>query len=171
MDKSQFEKYIAEMRKMQAMATLKVNPPTQAAQPPESHENAEDMTGEGRLIVNVTSVRGIYPVSGALVTVFTGDESNMVKFFEGVTDISGKTPVIPLPAPSEKYTEAPDPTERPYAFYNIKTSADGFNDNYNYNVTVFDKVTSLQNVGLTPIATQSPQNRPIVIDEFENYTL
>ncbi len=170
MDKAEFDKYIEEMRRMRAAATIKAV----AAEPPvkkTSHPNAPDMTGEGRLIVNVTSVRGIYPVSGATVRVFAGDEENMEVFFEGITDQSGKTTLIPLPAPAGEYAGTPDPSERPYAFYNIKTSADGFSDNYNYNVSVFDGVTSLQNVGMTPISTEVPRNRPIIIDEYESYNL
>ena len=168
MDKAQFEKYIEEMREMQKKADIK---PTLQKVKTTLHNNSPDMTGEGKLIVNVTSVRGLYPVRGAKVTVFTGEEEEKVVLFEGTTDQSGKTSAIPLPAPAGEYAETPDPAERPYAFYNIMTIADGFYDNLNYNVAVFDDVTSLQNVGLTPIANETPQNRPIIIDEYDGYNL
>lgn len=170
MDKSIFEKYIKEMRAMQAAAT----PAPFAEKPPadvESHANSTDMSGLGRLIVSVTSVRGLYPIEGAKVTVFTGDTDNMEVLAEAVTDASGKTPEITLSAPSIRFTETPDPSERPYAYYNIRTVADGFVENLNFNAAVFDSVTSLQNVNLTPLTTGINGNRPIVIDEFDNYTL
>lgn len=172
MDKSLFDKYIKEMRTMKAAATL----PTQNSLPTvtkvtDADENSEDMTGLGYLIVNVTSVRGLYPINGAKVTVFTGSEDNMTVIAEEVTDRSGKTPPIPLEAPSSVYTQTPDPTERPYSYYNIRTVEDGFKTNLNYNVAVFDKITSVQNINLEPMTSQIEQNRPIIIDEFENYTL
>ncbi len=171
MDKSMFEKYIQEMRALKTLATPSAEAIRPEAPKVDSAPNSDQMSGMGKLIVNVTSVRGIYPVEGARVTVFTGDEENSAVLAQLVTDRSGKTPIIELPAPSSVFTEAPDPSERPYAYYNIKTVADGFVDTYNYNVAVFDTVTSLQNVGLQPVTTGIEGNRPIVINEFDNYTL
>ncbi len=165
MDKELFDKYIKEMRLMQTMATLKPQNSVVLG------ENSDDMTGEGFLVVNVTSVRGIYPVMGAKVTVFAGDADNMQKVAEAVTDRSGKTPIIKLSAPAFSLSESPKPSERPFAYYNIKTEEDGFRENINYNVAVFDKTTSLQNVNLEPIMQEPEGSRPIVIDEFENYAL
>lgn len=163
MDKSMFDKYISEMLNMQAAATPTVNIiPT---------ENSENMSGSGKLIVNVTSVRGLYPVVGAHITVLTGDEANPKAIAEGNTDKSGKSPVFVLPAPDENLSEAPNPPERPYAYYNIKTTADGFTENINYNVQIFDNVTSLQNVNLIPLAVSPLPNTPIIIDEYGDYPL
>lgn len=174
MDKSIFEKYIQEMRAMQAVATparVPETPPTPPATHVESQPNSTDMSGMGKLIVNVTSVRGLYPVEGARVTVFTGDADNMERVAEVTTDRSGKTPEIELPAPSIRFSESPDPSERPYAYYNIRTVADGFVDNINYNAAVFDSITSLLSVNLQPLTTGVGGNRPIVMDGFDNYTL
>ena len=169
MDKSMFERYIQEMRALKASAIPVM---TEAVRPAvHSEPNSDDMQGMGKLIVIVTSVRGIYPVENARVTVFTGDGKNAKTIGEYTTDNSGRTPVIELPAPSSAYTESPDPTERPFAYYNIKTVADGFVDALNYNVAVFDKTTSLQNVNLQPLTTGVGGNQPIVINEYENYNL
>ncbi len=174
MDKSIFEKYIQEMRVMQA-AAIPVITPEMPQSPPaarvESQPNSDDMTGTGNLIVNVTTVRGLYPIEGAKVTVFTGDNDNMEVISEVITDRSGKTPAIELSAPSIRFSESPDPSERPYAYYNVRTVADGFVENLNYNASVFDSVTSLLNVNLQPLTTGVEGNRPIVIDGFDNYTL
>ncbi len=177
MDKSMFEKYIKEMREMQSRS-MPVTEKEQAkavavqteplARPTENNDN---MTGSGSIIVNATAVRGLYPVQNAKVTIFTGTADNMKIIAEEFTDISGKTPLITLPSPSSVYTDAPDPSQRPYAFYNIRTVADGYIPTDNYNVTVFDKVTSVQNVSLYPVTSAPEGNRPIIIDEFENYEL
>ena len=171
MDKSIFEKYIREMRAMQAAATPSTAENQTAVTEVESQTNSDNMSGVGKLIVNVTSVRGLYPVEGARVTVFTGDADNMNVVAEVSTDRSGKTPEIELSAPSIRFSEAPEPGERPYAYYNIKTVADGFVDTFNYNAAVFDSVTSLLNVNLQPLTTGIDGNQPIIMDGFENYTL
>lgn len=171
MDKSVFEKYINEMRAMKSAAMPSPILERPAVSQPESEPNNPEMSGSGNLIVNVTSARGLYPVEGAFVTVFTGsdDEKKIVK--EVSTDKSGKTPVIVLPAPSSRLSESPNPSERPYAYYNIHTEADGFVDNFNFNAAVFDKITSVQNVNLEPLTTSIEGNRPIIIDSAENYNL
>ena len=171
MDKSLFEKYINEMRAMHAAARPAPAISQPAVTPTIPDENSENMTGNGRLIVNVTSVRGLYPIENARVTVFTGSADNMRILAEAVTDRSGKTPAFELPAPSSVYTEAPEPTERPYAYFNIKTAADGFVDTFNFNSAVFDGITSVQSVSLFPVTTGVDGNRPIIIDGADNYAL
>lgn len=176
MDKSIFDKYIAEMKAMKAaaMPNEEISEVKETATPVvavNSASNNDNMMGMGNLIVSVTAVRGLYPVQNAKVTVFTGEGENEVIITEQLTDRSGRTPIIPLPAPSIRFTEEPNPSERPYAFYNVRTVADGYTDTENYNVAVFDKITSLQNVSLVPTSSTPSQNSPIIIDEFENYEL
>lgn len=167
MDKTLFEKYINEMRAMKASAMPEPARPAAVFY----YGNDEDMTGSGTLKVRATSVRGLYPVEGARVTVFTGNADNMTVVAEGNTDISGASPEFTLPAPAAILSESPDPKSRPYALYNLLTEADGFTKTYNYNVAVFDGVTSLQAVELIPLSAEPDKNRPIVIDEYEEYTL
>ena len=168
MDKSLIDKYIEEIRAMQAAAKPVQN---EAAPEPQISENSNDMDGNGGLIVMVTTVRGLYPVASAKVTVFTGNAKNMNLVAEEYTNESGKTPLIKLPSVSSDLSEAPNPKERPFAYYNIKTTADGYIDTINYNVAVFDGITSVQNVSLYPIASRPDDSGPIVIDEYENYEL
>ncbi len=169
MDKTLFDKYVKEMKEMRDLA-IKRNP-SLAVQSENVVMPADvpDMSGEGRLIVDVTTIRGLYPVKNALVTVFKGSADNMEVIARFNTDQSGKTPVFTLPAPPAVLTESPENTVRPYAFYNILTEADGFINNINYNATVFDGVTSLQRVNMVP--RNSENNQPIVNDEYEEYTL
>ena len=167
MDKTLFEKYINEMRAMKASAIPEPKRPAAVVY----RGNDKDMTGSGTLKIRVTSVRGLYPVANAKVTVFTGNADSMTVIAEGNTDISGASPDFTLPAPAAALTESPDPKSRPYALYNILTEADGFTKTYNYNVAVFDGVTSLQAVELIPLSAEPNKNQPIIIDEYEEYTL
>lgn len=171
MDKTLFERYIAEMRAMQTAATVAPPPTKKPVQRPIEAENPTDMEGVGRLVVIATSVRGIYPVENARVTVFSGEGNDQKIISELSTDQSGKTQPFLLATPKKEYAEAPEPAVRPFALYNVKTEADGFVTTENYNVAVFDGVTSLQNVELVPISSKVGENEPIIIDEFENYPL
>ncbi len=167
MDKSLFDKYIEEMKRMSQKATPHKE---ELRTVPAVAEPAQNMSGEGYLLVNVTSVRGLYPVARALVTVFRGNIDDMEKITEGYTDESGKTGLFVLPAPPASLAQDSDSQIPPYATYNIVTRADGFIDTINYNAPVFDKVTSIQNVNLIP-RTSMDGNGTVVIDEYDSYTL
>ena len=170
MDKSIFEKYISEMKNMSKRAIPAASEPMPELRPTMPTPADNDMTGEGYLGVNVTSVRGLYPIENAKVTVFTGPLENMKKIFEGYTDESGKTEIFSLPAPSIALAQNSDNTLPVFAEYNILTEADGFIPAINYSLAVFDKVTSLQNINMIP-KTVFSDNSAIVTDEESNYEL
>lgn len=172
MDRSVFEKYIEEMKAMKASA-MPEPPETRPVQPRviTPPPNDEDMSGTGYLVVNVTSLRGLYPVAGAEVTVFTGDGEDRKIIAREVTDQSGKTPLMKLAAPAVEFSESPNPAERPFAYYNLSVAEDGFRESLSFNLALFDGVTAVQNVTLEPLSVEPEQNRPIVVDEFESYGL
>ena len=171
MDKTLFDKYVKEMKEMRERA-LERDPSLAVAVANENivmPADTPDMSGQGRLVVDVTTIRGLYPVKNALITVFKGSADNMEVIAKLNTDESGKTPAFTLPAPPAVLTESPENTVRPYAFYNILTEADGFINNINYNAAIFDGITSLQSVNLVPRSNEN--NQPIVSDGYEEYTL
>lgn len=189
MDKSLFEKYIAEMKELRKRSTLPI--PASAEyngaeredateltpfEKTESEETSEltnslpeqdtdQMTGKGYLVVNVTSVRELYPIPNAKITVFTGEEDNRKIFAQGVTDISGKAGPFELSAPNIEYSETPNSSVLPFSYYNILTEAEGFVDTIHLGIQVFDKVTSLQNVNLFA-ATANGENSTVIVNEF-----
>lgn len=167
MDKSVFDKYIEEMKKMSAKAKpLQEKPAREAVASP-----AEELSGEGFLLINVTSVRALYPVKGAKVTVFRGNINDMEKLAEAYTDESGKTEPFPLPAPPIALAQQSESQIPPFATYNILTEADGFIPTVNYSAPVFDKVTSIQNVNLIPRTAMNAPDDMIEIDEYDSYNL
>lgn len=124
----------------------------------------------GRLIVSVTTLRKLYPVAGAEVTVFTGDFENMKPIDRSITDESGKSKVFILPAPDRELSLEIGATEPVYTSYGILVKADGYADEVNLNLPVFRGVTSLQNVDLTLLSAQNGQTLNIN-DQAENYNL
>lgn len=171
MDKAVFEKYIREMKNMSKKAiSVAAEPERRVGEAPTITTPPTESTGEGYLSVNVTSVRSLYPIKNAKVTVFTGQLENMVKLFEGYTDESGKTEIFPLPAPPVSLAQNFENSLPVFAEYNILTEADGFIPAVNYSLAVFDRVTSLQNINMIP-KTVFSDNSAIVTDEENNYEL
>ena len=171
MDKTEFDRYIEEMRAMNKRATIPeetVLPAVSETVTPE--EAPEDMSGTGYLLVNVTSVRELYPVQNARVTVFKGSTEDMRKLAESVTDQSGKTELFTLSAPPRSLAEDSENREPTYAEYNILTEADGFLPTINMGAAVFDGVTSIQNVNLIP-KTPYNENDSNIFTEENNYDL
>lgn len=115
----------------------------------------------------LTHSRGLYPVSGANVTVLSGERV----IEREVTDLSGKTRRIMLPAPSKIYSESPEGNPRDVsAFYNVTVSADGFLPVRLEGVPIFDGVNTTQPLDLTYRATAG-NDRPITIKFDNSYTL
>lgn len=183
MDKALFEKYINEMKDMKKRSRFPndvFTVPTKAEgkdtatltqvdllTESTSKQNTNPPEGKGYLLVDVTSVRELYPVANAKITVFTGEEDNRTVFAEGVTDISGKAGPFALVAPGIEYSETPNSAVLPFAYYNILTSADGFVSTIHLKVQIFDKVTSIQKVNLLPISNGG-ENATIIIDESKD---
>ncbi len=170
MDKKQYDKYIKEMLEMQkrakpAAAEAAAAPPTES-RPPEN----SNMTGSGFLAVNVTATRDLYPIKNARVRVFTGSADAPLFIADGNTDESGKTELFALAAPPLALSQTPDPASPPYASYNILIEADGFLPTVYMGATVFDRVTSIQNVGLIP-KTAYNENDKNIYDEMPDYDL
>lgn len=115
-------------------------------------DNPADMSGQGYLQVEVTAASGVVPIRDAavIITENSGDSEALVGM--AVTDENGATPVIPLSAPSQSFSEAPDPSERPYSEYNISVYKRGFYTVPKLTVPIFDTIKSIQPVSLIPLA-------------------
>lgn len=118
---------------------------------PEANEGAE-----GKLIVYVSSVRGLYPVAGAKVTVFTGSFESPVTVSEMISDGSGKAEFT-LSAPPKYLSESPGSDERVYALYNVSVRREGYLNQVNTDVAVFADTSTVLNAVLTAdYAAESP---------------
>ncbi len=136
--------------------------------PPTPTPEPEPYTGLGGLTVALTHSRGLYPVAGANVTI-TNSEGRDIE--REVTDLSGKTRRILLPAPSKIYSEAPGTNYRDVsALYDIKIDANGFLPVTIEGVPVFDGVNTTQPLDLT-FSTVTENGKPIVIKFNNTYTL
>ena len=78
---------------------------------------------KGDLQIFVTAGETPEPIPGARVRV--SDPANGQVLEEAVTDSSGQTPFIELPAPPMEWSVEEGSAQRPYAVYNVTVSAGG----------------------------------------------
>ncbi len=134
-------------------------------------EMATENDNTGGIMVNVTTLRGLYPVDGALVTVFTGERDNMQIVEIDSTDESGKSKVFKLAAPpkAESLTESDNKT--PYSSYNVSVRSDGYIEQIALNVPVFSGVVSMQSIDLVKNTVAGNNTAPQIIEGGNNYNL
>lgn len=113
--------------------------------------NTYNDTGEGYMIVRVSTARGAIPVSGAEVIIRKSDAAESDVIVSMLSTNSGLTSRVPLPAPPRSLSETPG-NARPFATYNIEVRADGYADQYYNEVPIFDGITSYQNAILIPLS-------------------
>lgn len=167
MDKEMIEKYRQEM-----MRTYNIAKPTMAIPnetPPKAEENTKGNVGQ--LIAIVTAVRGLYPVQGAKVTVFTGSFESKNIISTAYTDQSGRTDAFILPTPSKELSLDSQNTQIPYSLYNMLVEAEGYVDTLHLNIPVFSGVTSLQRSNLLLLETAGEDKSMRVFDEAQQYNL
>ena len=105
-------------------------------------------SGKGFLIVQVSTAGGAIPLPDVIVTVRDydpengGDVGNVISSM--VTDRSGKTPILSLPAPARELSQAPGSGILPYALYSIDVQTDRYYENYYANVPIFDGIVAVQ---------------------------
>ncbi len=124
---------------------------------PGDRPSAPAMTGEGRLLFQVSAAGGAIPLPNAEVTVrrlrslSTGEGGEVLAVL--ITDGDGKTEAFPLPAPAKSLSQAPmrDGTPAPYALYDADVRMEGFYDLLYSRIPVFDGITSIQHATLIPL--------------------
>ena len=175
MDKNMIERYKNEMleiynrKKGVNPPAIKVQPTVAEAETPEAPPVTNNPTGN--LLGIVTTVRALYPVKNAKVTVFTGDYDNMNMIDSDLTDESGRTKAFTLPTPQKALSLEQDNTIIPYALYNMAVEADGYIKNIHLNIPVFSGVTSLQQSNLLLEETAGADKSPQIFDEAQKYDL
>lgn len=114
------------------------------------------MTGQGKLVFQITTAGGAIPLEGAEVTLRqsrgpTDAGGDVLSVLYSVRD--GKTEVLTLPAPARGYSLEParDGAPVPYALYNADVRMDGFYKQSYIRIPVFDGITSIQRASLIPL--------------------
>lgn len=178
MDQNLLEQYKKQMLDMyrKSLAKTQTAIPVQTPSSPQTKPSAQPSvtqqdTGEGMLIGIVSTIRTLYPVPNAKVTIFTGsvDDKNIIA--TALTDQSGRTTPFVLPTPEKSLSLNQNNAIIPYAVYNMLIEADGYINNIHLNIPVFSGVTSLQRSNLMLKETAGVDKGPQIFDESEKYDL
>lgn len=112
-----------------------------------------DTQSFGSIQINVRTLSRLTAIQGARVSIsYTGHDNNVID--ELVTDESGKTEEIPLPAPPLGYSMEPS-ANQPYSEYDINVSAPGYETIQIDGVEVLPDEKSIQNVDMIPVISDS----------------
>ena len=126
-----------------------------------------DMTGVGRLQVDVLAIDIAKPVSNAIVRVMPrGNRDHIIE--EMVTNNSGQSYVIDLPAPPVEFSLEPS-NEKPYSEYDVSVFYDGYEQVHVQGVQILPNTVSFQDVALNPL-TGYEKKWPEVI-KIDEHTL
>ena len=130
--------------------------PTPAPRPPEGDRPSPAMTGQGKLVFQITTAEGAIPLEGAEVTLRqsrgpTDAGGDVLSVLYSGRD--GKTETLTLPAPARGFSLEParDGAPVPYALYNADVRMDGFYKQSYIRIPVFDGITSIQRASLIPL--------------------
>ena len=122
------------------------------------------MTGQGKLVFQITTAGGAIPLEGAEVTLRqsrgpTDAGGDVLSVLYSGRD--GKTEVLTLPAPARGYSLEParDGAPVPYALYNADVRMDGFYKQSYIRIPVFDGITSIQRASLIPLPENGFEGR------------
>jgi hypothetical protein len=174
MDKSLIEKYKTDMLNMYRRKNGIAVPASSAETSPKNAPLIPSNVtpdGKGSLIAVVTSLRGLYPVENARVTVFRGTGQNRQIIDTKFTDISGKTDAFVLDAPSKAGSLDQNSTTVPYTLYNMLIEKEGYRDNLHLNIPIFSNTVSLQNSNLMLLETAGVDKSAQIFDEAPVYNL
>ena len=114
----------------------------------------------GGLQVDVTREGGLIPVENARITIFdTGNPDRVIE--QTITNSSGQTDFIPLPAPNPEYSlEITE--EQPYSEYNLRVEAEGYDPFFIYAMQILPGINSLQHIPLRPLAVSRQPERSVI---------
>jgi hypothetical protein len=122
---------------------------------------AIDAPHAGSLRVNVNSSLGLIPISGAVVSLYDAGEPDVL-VEQLITDSSGQTDVVDLPAPPPEWSLEPS-DEQPYAMYNIHVTADGYEPVLITGTEILADQLSYQGVRMNPLSTTEENEKVVAI--------
>lgn len=119
-----------------------------------------NQTDNGRLRVNVTDIVSSRPINDAIVRIsYTGNPDSVIE--ELVTNSSGQTDVIELPAPPLEYSMEPS-INQPYSEYTITVNAGDYEPFSVSGSAIFSGETSIQNTALMASGTDTTPDNIVI---------
>ncbi len=168
------QRYQQELLRMQQATSMPstVTPPETesptVATPPEPETQNDTFTAA--LQVHVTTAKEALPIPNALVVIRRQTEGQPEVAQIRLTDISGLTEPVILPATDPSLTLQPQ-TDVPLVLYEIDTSAPGYYRVRNSDVPLFGGIPTIQPVSLVPLPEFDESENPELIFRVPRNTL
>ena len=125
------------------------------------HSAQTDNAGMGKLQINVTSSLGLIPIQDATITIsYKGVPDVTIEKL--ITNSSGQSATIDLPAPPIEYSLTPV-EQQPYSEYNIQVDAPGYESVMVSGTEILPDVTAVQPIEMIPEETAREEEELIVI--------
>lgn len=118
----------------------------------------------GTLLFQVTGGQGAYPVPDAVVTISKALDDRLSLSIDVNTDESGKTDPISLPAPRKELSQSPG-NGIVFGLYQAEVTAPGYLPTKIRDLPVFDGITTIQPVRLSPDFGQPVQEEEEIEDK------
>jgi len=113
-------------------------------------DEMQDLTDTGLLRVATLTGDSAFPIEGSKITVAVRRNGKDYLAYHLITDESGETPTVSLPAPPASLSQQPG-NAQPFTVVDIRVFADGYFRAEMLNVPIFAGVTSLQTFQLIPL--------------------
>ena len=121
----------------------------------------------GKLRVQAFTARNSYPVKGAKIVITKNFSEGKYIVATLMTDESGLTKTIILPATSKELTDEPE-EKVTLITYDIEASHPEFVTEQFINIPLFEDVVSLQNINFIPKSLAPENDNEIIINETED---
>ena len=119
------------------------------------------MEDYGIMIVRATTASGAYPVPDVNVSIRGASDVGGDTRISVLTDESGVTQPILLPAPPRALSLSPNNTEEAFSRYDVEIFKDGYYRKKLYDVAVFSGITSILPINMIPSTPyNTEQNAP-----------
>jgi hypothetical protein len=124
------------------------------------------MESIGQIRIRCTTL-DFNPIANAIATItYPGQPTNIIE--QLVTDMSGLTPLLSLPAPSIDYSLEPSKVQ-PYSNYDVSVSAEGYETAVFYNIEILVDTISDQNVIMNPLPQGQKTTEEFIISAHTLY--
>ena len=116
----------------------------------------------GSLKISVVSSIDQTPVANATVVIsYTGDPESPLMTM--MTDSSGQTETVELPAPPLDYSLDPEQLNQPYSEYNIQVTAEGYEPVLVSGTEILPDELALQNIRMNPLTVTEEDEKRVFI--------
>ena len=111
---------------------------------------------EGNILVRLFRIKDLLPMTKGSIRITNSKTGNIVYEKENAFDISGRSEIISVVTIDRELSQEPyEESGNPYLLYNIEVKSEGYKDVIVEGVSVFDGITSIQDIEMEEASIES----------------